>query len=147
MDVQLVPKTVLPSGPQASPQSPPANSADANASSRTILAGAAQAVTVSAEIDSPSVERRQDRFGSQEDGIVSAQQALDSLRLTSRRTQLDFDQELDIVVLQVVDTRTDEIVETIPAEELVRQLREIIRPDNPPRFEEASGGLVIDRSI
>jgi uncharacterized FlaG/YvyC family protein len=147
MDVQLVPKTVLPSGPQASPQAPPANGADANASSRTILVGAAQAVTVSAEVGSPSVERRQDRLGRQEDEVVTAQQALDSLRLTSRRTQLEFDQELDIVVLQVVDTRTDEVVETIPAEELVRQLREIIRPDNPPKFEEAAGGLVVDRSI
>lgn len=147
MDVQLVPKTVLSSGPQSSPQTPPANSADANASARTVLAGPAQAVTASPEIGSPSVERRQDRLGRQDDETLSVQQALDSLRLTSRRTQLDFDEELDIVVLQVVDTRTDEVVETIPAEELVRQLREIIRPDNQPKFEEAAGGLVVDRSI
>ena len=146
MDVQLVPKTVLPSGPQASPQPPPANGAEANSANKPILANAAQAVTVGAEVESQSVDRRQDRIGRQDGEVRSAQQALDSLRLTSRRTQLDFDRELDIVVLQVVDTRTDEVVETIPAEELVRQLRELIDPA-PPRFEDNSGGLVIDRSI
>lgn len=147
MDVQLVPKTVLPSGPQASPQAPPTNGADASSANKPILAGAAQAVTVGAEVDSQSVDRRQDRIGRHEGEFRSAQQALDSLRLTSRRTQLDFDRELDIVVLQVVDTRTDEVVETIPAEELVRQMRELIDPDKQPRFDDESGGLVIDRSI
>ena len=54
MDVQLVPKTVLPSGPQASPQPPPANGAEANSANKPILANAAQAVTVGALTHRPA---------------------------------------------------------------------------------------------
>jgi uncharacterized FlaG/YvyC family protein len=123
MEVQFVPKTTLPSSTQSPSQPVPANSADGNAATRPILGQSAQAVTVSAEVETPEGERRQDRVTDQGERSVSPQQVLDSLRLTNRRTHLDFNQELDIVVLQVVDTRTDEIVETIPSEELVLQLR------------------------
>jgi uncharacterized FlaG/YvyC family protein len=146
MDVQLVPKPVLASTPQASPQPVPANGADASAASKPILASAGHSVSVAAEVRD-TVERRQDRIGRQGDEAATAQQVIDSLRLTNRRTQLDFDRELDTVVLQVVDTRTEEVIETIPPEELIRQLREAISPDTNSRFGESAGGLVIDRSI
>jgi uncharacterized FlaG/YvyC family protein len=146
MDVQLVPKTVLPSTPQASPQPIPANGAAASTASKPILASAGQSVSVVAEI-ADTVERQQDRIGRQGEESATAQQVIDSLRLTNRRTQLDFDRELETVVLQVVDTRTEEVIETIPPEELIRQLREAIRPDSNSRFGDSAGGLVIDRSI
>jgi uncharacterized FlaG/YvyC family protein len=146
MDIQLVPKTVLASTPQASTQPVPANSADANAASKPILASAGHSVSVVAEVRD-SVERRQDRIGRQGDEAATAQQVIDSLRLTNRRTQLDFDRELDTVVLQVIDTRTEEVIETIPPEELIRQLREAIRPDANSSFGDGAGGLVVDRSI
>jgi len=142
MDVQLVPKTVLPSTPQASPQHVPASGADASAASKPILAGSGQSVSVVAEV-SGTVDRQQDRIGRQSEESATPQQVIDSLRLTNRRTQLDFDRELEIVVLQVVDTRTEEVIETIPPEELIRQLREAIRPDPPSRFGDNAGGLVI----
>jgi len=145
MEVQFAPKTSLPSGSQSTSHIVPANSAENAAAGKPLLADAAQAVKVSAKVETPNSERRQDRISNQSDGSVSPQKVLDSLRLTNRRTQLDFNRDLDIVVLQVVDTRTDEVVETIPSEELVRQLRRMAGPEsNAPK---ANGGGVIDRSI
>jgi uncharacterized FlaG/YvyC family protein len=146
MEVQFVSKAILPSTAQTSPQAVPANNAEANSASRSPLASPAQTVTVTPEVSTPEAERRQDRTGRQEEETVTAQQALDSLRLTSFRTQLDFNRELDTVVLQVVDTRTEEVIETIPPEELIRQLKEAISPQTN-RFDDSNGGVVIDRSI
>lgn len=146
MEVQFVPKTTLPSAQPSTPNPAPANAADNQAAAKPLLADSAKAVTVSANIDTPESERRQDRIGQQGDETVSPQKVLDSLRLTNRRTQLDFDRELDTVVLQVVDTRTEEVLETIPSEELIRQLRELVGPLVQPT-QDNSGGPVIDRSI
>lgn len=146
MEVQFTPKTTLPSGQPSAPIPASPNSAENDTASKPILADSAKAVTVSANIETPESERRQDRIGKQGDESVSSQKVLDSLRLTSRRTQLDFDRELDTVVLQVVDTRTEEVLETIPSEELVRQLRQAIEPHEPSAPND-SGGLVVDRSI
>ena len=146
MDIQFVPKTTLPSAPQSTPQPVPASNAD-NSATKPILAESARAVTVSADIETPESERRQDRIARQGDEPVSPQQVLDRLRLTNRRTQLDFNRELDTVVLQVVDTRTEEVIETIPSEELLRQLRQLVGPQPRVAADDAGGGLVIDRSI
>ena len=146
MDIQFVPKTTLPSASQPTPQPVPASNADSSAT-KPILAESARAVTVSADIETPESERRQDRIGRQGDESVSPQQVLDRLRLTNRRTQLDFNRELDTVVLQVVDTRTEEVIETIPSEELLRQLRQLVGPQPRAAADDAGGGLVIDRSI
>lgn len=146
MEVQFVSKAILPSAAQTSTQVVPANNAEANSASRSLLASPAQTVTVTPEVSTPEAERRQDRTGRQEEETVTAQQALDSLRLTSFRTQLDFNRELDTVVLQVVDTRTEEVIETIPPEELIRQLKEAISPQTN-KFDDSNGGIVIDRSI
>jgi uncharacterized FlaG/YvyC family protein len=146
MEVQFVPKTSLPSNSQAAPNAVPASNANGGAAAKPILADPAQAVSSSAKVETPQGERRQDRIGNQGDGPVSPQKVLDSLRLTNRRTQLDFDRELDTVVLQVVDTRTEEVIETIPSEELLRQLNRLVGPDQQPTTDDG-GGAVIDRSI
>jgi uncharacterized FlaG/YvyC family protein len=146
MEVQFAPKTTLPSSAQSPTQVVPANNADSSAATRPILAESAQAVTVSPEVETPESERRQDRVSDQSDRHLSQQEVLDSLRLTNRRTNLDFNRELDIVVLQVVDTRTEEVVETIPSEELVRQLRRLAGPPLE-RAGGNSGGAVVDQSI
>ena len=146
MEVQFVPKTSLLSNSQSAPQAVPPHGAESGAVSKPILANSAQAVRASANVATPESERRQDRVGNQGDGSVSPQNVLDSLRLTSRRTQLDFNRELDTVVLQVVDTRTEEVIETIPSEELLRQLKRLVGP-RPQAATADSGGGVIDRSI
>ena len=147
MDVQLVPKTTLSSGSQT--VQPPANvtGAGSEASAKPLLANAAASVPVAPETTDPSVERRQDKLGKQQDETVTAQQAIESLRLTNRRTQLDFNTELSTVFLQIVDTRTEEVVETIPSEELVRQLKNKAEPAAARALEDRSGGVVIDQSI
>ena len=146
MEVQFVPKTSLPSSSQSAPHAVPASNADSGTATKPIIADPAQAVTSSAKVETPDSERRQDRIANQGDGSVSPQKVLDSLRLTNRRTQLDFDRELDTVVLQVVDTRTEEVLETIPSEELLRQLKRLVGPQQQATAS-SSGGTVIDRSI
>ena len=147
MDVQLVPKTTLPSGSQT--VQPPASVAGSGseASAKPLLANAAASVPVAPETSDPSAERRQDKLGKQQDETVTAQQAIESLRLTNRRAQLDFNTELSTVFLQIVDTRTEEVVETIPSEELVRQLKNKAEPAASRALEDRSGGVVIDQSI
>jgi uncharacterized FlaG/YvyC family protein len=146
MEVQFVPKTSLPSNAQSTSHVVPATGGDSSAASKPILAQPAQAVSAAARIETSDSERQQDRIANQGDGSVSSQKVLDSLRLTNRRTQLDFDRELDTVVLQVVDTRTEEVIETIPSEELIRQLKRLAGP--PQHHGVANGGgAVIDQSI
>jgi len=146
MEVQFVPKTSLPSNGQSTTHVVPATSGDGAAASKPILAQPGQAVSATARIATNDSERQQDRVANQGDGSVSPQKVLDSLRLTNRRTQLDFDRELDTVVLQVVDTRTNEVIETIPSEELIRQIKRLAGPQVPQPTDQG-GGPVIDQSI
>lgn len=147
MELQFAPKTTLPSGSQTTQQQSSTSNADSNGAAKTIAGNPAGAVTVSPETSSTPTERRQDRLGKQQDETVTAQQAIESLRLTNRRTQLAFNAELNTVFVQVIDTRTEEVVETIPSEELVRQLRLKADPPSNPSFEKSGGGAVIDQSI
>jgi len=78
--------------------------------------------------------------------LKSAQQALDSLKFSSRRTQVGFNNELNKVFLEVVDTRTDQVVEQIPSEEFVRFVSEQLEP-RAPRTEDDSNGAVIDEAV
>jgi uncharacterized FlaG/YvyC family protein len=77
--------------------------------------------------------------------LQSAQQALDSLKFSSRRTQVGFNNELNKVFLEVVDTRTDQVVEQIPSEEFVKFVSEQLEP--PTRTQSESNGAVIDEAI
>lgn len=144
MDVQLVPKPALSSGSGATQQPSSTPSTGAESSAKALINNA---VPVPQETASPSAERRQDKLGKQQDESVSVQQAVESLRLTNRRTQLDFNTELNTVFLQIVDTRTEEVVETIPSEELVRQLQGRFNPPVQDAFDDSSGGIVIDKSV
>jgi uncharacterized FlaG/YvyC family protein len=146
MDVQFVPKAVLPSAPQASPHPVPATSADANTANKPLLANAAQSVRVAPEVSTHSTDRGQDRIGKQEEEHVTAQQALDSLRLSNLRTQLNYNRDTDTIVLQLVDSRTKEVIETIPPAELLRELKQVVGP-HPQAATDNSGGAVVDRSI
>lgn len=144
MDVQFVPKPALSSGSGATQQTNSTPNTGAESSAKALINNA---VPVPQETTSPSTERRQDKLGKQQDETVTAQQAIESLRLTNRRTQLDFNAELNTVFLQIVDTRTEEVVDTIPPEELVRQLQGRFDPPVQAAFEDSSGGIVIDRSV
>ncbi len=106
----------------------------------------ATTVNVAAETGGTGGDRQQDRLGAQLEQAVNAQETLKDLQLTGRRTQINFNAELNRVFLQVVDTRTDEVVETIPPEELVRQLKEQVAP--PELIEEPENGAgPIDESV
>ncbi len=77
--------------------------------------------------------------------LQSAQQAHDSLKFSSRRTQVGFNNELNKVFLEVVDTRTDQVVEQIPSEEFVKFVSEQLEP--PVRAQSGPNGAVIDEAI
>lgn len=144
MDVQFVPKPALSSGSGAAQQPSSTPSTGAESSAKALINNA---VPVPQETTSPSAERRQDKLGKQQDETVTAQQAIESLRLSNRRTQLDFNTELNTVFLQIVDTRTEEVVDTIPSEELVRQLQSRLDPPSQAASDDSSGGIVIDKSV
>ncbi|PPR64999.1 MAG: hypothetical protein CFH10_00066 [Alphaproteobacteria bacterium MarineAlpha4_Bin2] len=78
--------------------------------------------------------------------LKSAQQALDSLKFSSRRTQVGFNNELNKVFLEVVDTRTDQVVEQIPSEEFVRFVSEQLEPPKQ-RTDDDPNGAVIDEAV
>ena len=78
--------------------------------------------------------------------LRSAQQALDSLKFSSRRTQVGFNNELNKVFLEVVDTRTDQVVEQIPSEEFVRFVSEQLEPPEQ-RTNDDPNGAVIDEAV
>lgn len=127
--------------PQLQIQSPqPVNTSAAAAGNdvKTIQRNASNVVTLSAESGSARNERRRDTLGRQPDETVSTTQTLEDLRATSRRTQFEFNEELNRVFLEVVDTRTDKVIDTIPPEELVRQLREMAAPRDPSEVDESA---------
>ena len=78
--------------------------------------------------------------------LQSAQQALDSLKFSSRRTQVGFNNELNKVFLEIVDTRTDKVVEQIPSEKLVKFVSEQLEPP-VERAQGRPNGAVIDEAI
>lgn len=145
MEIQAIVKSPVQTGPQTSQQFNGGSAAESGASAKTIQSNPANVVTVTPEAAGTQAERRQDKLGKPQDETVGAQQVIESLRLTSRRTQLEFNTELNTVFVQIIDTRTDEVVETIPPEELVRQLKASVEP--PSVGTETPGGGVIDRSI
>jgi aryl-alcohol dehydrogenase-like predicted oxidoreductase len=109
----------------------------------------ANVVTLAPEVKGAPVERREEKLGREFEEPVSAQQAIESLRLTSRRTQVDFDIELNTIFLQIIDTRTEEVVDTIPPEELVRELRAKLKPSDQTPLDETVGafGKLVDDGV
>jgi uncharacterized FlaG/YvyC family protein len=146
MEIQATVKAPVQTGPQSSQQAGNGSAAESGTAAKTVQINPANVVTVTPEAANEPTDRRQDKLGKPQEEVVSAQQVIDSLRLTNRRTQLEFNTELNTVFVEIVDTRTDEVVETIPPEELVRQLQASVEPAPPPGTEPPSGA-VVDQSI
>ena len=69
----------------------------------------------------------------------------DSLRFSSRKT-VGFNNELNKVFIEVVDTRTDTVVEQIPSEKFVKFVSEQLQP-SVQRPQDGPNGAVIDKAI
>lgn len=144
MDVSFAPQPPLPPQPGVGNGQSSANATGGEV--RTLQQNPGSVVTSTTNTGNTGPDRHHDTHGRHVDERVSAQKTLESLRLTSRRTQIEFNPELNRVFLQVVDTRTDEVVDSIPPEELVRQLKEQIEPR---RVDQPAGpsGVVFDEQV
>ncbi len=114
---------------------------------KTVQAKPDNVVTVAAETGGTRNERRRDT-----PGRVSQDQtdkAVQDLRLTNRRTQIGFDTELNRVFLEIIDTKTNEVVDEIPPEQLVRFVAEQLRTTAEPDSTDSNGnnGGVVDKSV
>lgn len=112
----------------------------------TVLNTPDNVVSPSAESDGTRGDRGKDTLGQQQEQVATAQVDLNNAQSSNRRTQLGFNSELNRVFLEVVDTKTDEIVETIPAEELVRFFSGLVESGETPEVADQNGG-VIDQSV
>ena len=112
----------------------------------TVLNTPDNVVSPSAESDGTRGDRGKDTLGQQPEQVVTAQIDLNSAQSSNRRTQLGFNSELNRVFLEVVDTKTDEIVETIPAEELVRFFSGLVESNETSEVADQNGG-VVDQSV
>jgi uncharacterized FlaG/YvyC family protein len=125
-----------------------------NSAVKTILNNPESVVSQSGESAGPkndsdrSLERDSDRglARQKQPELKSAQQALDSLKFSSRRTQVGFNNELNKVFLEVVDTRTDQVIEQIPSEKFVEFVSEQLEPP-VARSQNEPNGAVIDEAI
>jgi uncharacterized FlaG/YvyC family protein len=125
-----------------------------NSAVKTILSNPESVVSQSGESAGPkndsdrSLERDSDRglARQKQPELKSAQQALDSLKFSSRRTQVGFNNELNKVFLEVVDTRTDQVIEQIPSEKFVKFVSEQLEPP-VARSQNEPNGAVIDEAI
>ena len=116
MDVNF---TSLPSlQTQTSVQSGSNSITGGNSAVKTLLSNPDSVVSQSGESAGPkndsdrSLKRDSDRdlARQKQPELKSAQQALDSLKLSSRRTQVGFNNELNKVFIEVVDTRTNQVI-------------------------------------
>lgn len=145
MDVNF---TSLPSlQPQTGGQSgnSPAVSAG-NSAVKTVQSNPDGIVKQTSNPSGPQNEARRGLARQDPPELKSAQHALDSLRFSSRRTQVGFDNELNRVFLEVVDTRTDQVVEQIPSEEFVRFVQQQLEPPTK-RASEEPNGAVVDEAV
>lgn len=85
-------------------------------------------------------DRRQDLLGrEQRPAGESSERSSDApveLKLTSRRTTLNFDSEQNRIFLEVVDTTTDEVIEQIPSEKFVEFVERALNPGGSSAVEE-----------
>ncbi len=126
------------------PANPPAG-AD-SAAVKTVQSNPSNVVTATAKSEGSRNARRDDTSGRAAQEVASsARQAVDSLRLTNRRTQIGFNSELNRVFLEVINAKTDEVVERIPSEQLVRFVAEQLATPEP--VEIGPNGAVLDQSV
>lgn len=113
---------------------------------KTLQSNPSSVVTQSSSSSGPREDNGKGLARQEQPELQSAQQALDSLKFSSRRTQVGFNNELNKVFLEVVDTRTDQVVEQIPSEEFVRFVSEQLEPPTQ-RADGDSNGAVIDQAV
>ncbi len=143
MEVQFAPLASF----QAQTGQPANSSAGANtASVNTVQSNPSNVVTATANTEGSRNARRDDTSGrAAQESISSVREVIDSLRLTSRRTQIGFNSELNRVFLEVINAKTDEVVERIPSESLVRFVAEKLATPEP--VETGPNGAVLDQSV
>ena len=91
-------------------------------------------------------DRRRDTLGQNDTALGSREDSSpEDLRLSSRRTTINFDSEQNRIFLEVVDTNTDEVIEQIPSDQLVEQVRKMLETANGGggTGEEAQVGTVL----
>ena len=117
-----------------------------SSSVKTVQSNPSNVVTATAKSEGSRSARRDDTSSrAAQEVTVSARQAIDSLRLTNRRTQIGFNSELNRVFLEVINAKTDEVVERIPSERLVRFVAEQL--ETPEPVEIGPNGAVLDQSV
>ena len=112
---------------------------------KTIQSSPDAVVTQVSQSDGPQNESGNGFSRQEQAELQGAQQALESLRFSSRKTQLGFNNELNKIFIEVVDTRTDTVVEQIPSEKFVKFVSEQLEPTDRPA-EEGTNGAVIDET-
>ena len=94
----------------------------------------------------PQNETKNQPDNSATSNINNTQQELDTLNLSGRRTQVGFNNELNKVFLEVVDTRTEQVIEQIPSEKFVRFVHERLEEPSS-RDDDEPNGAVIDEAV
>jgi uncharacterized FlaG/YvyC family protein len=144
MDVNF---TSLPSlQPQSGGQSGTSPIPGGSSAVKTLQSNPDNVVSQISEAASPKSDNDRGPARQKQPELQSAQQALDSLRFSSRRTQVGFNNELNKVFLEVVDTRTDQVVEQIPSEKFVQFVSEQLQP-RVERPQDGPNGAVIDEAV
>jgi uncharacterized FlaG/YvyC family protein len=143
MEVQFLPNA--PVQGQQTGQQTNASAAANDATGRTVQTKPDNVVTVAGQTEGARNERRRDQSGRSEQNTEGVGKTLEDLRLTSRRTKFEFNSDLNRVFLEVIDTKTDQVVDRIPPEELARLFQEQLKAPKPQGA--GPNGAVIDESV
>ncbi|MBO89483.1 MAG: hypothetical protein CMP14_08170 [Rickettsiales bacterium] len=130
---------------QSTPQSGSSLGSGGNSGVKTLQSNPDAVVTQISNADGPQNESGNASLRQKQAELQGTQQALESLRFSSRKTQVGFNNELNKVFIEVVDTRTDTVVEQIPSEKFVKFVSEQLEPTDQ-RTEEEPNGAVIDET-
>lgn len=121
MEVSLTTQVPL---PQQQPQQPAPNAANAPGATQTVQGVPDQVVTATTQADETNARsedalRRQDR--SEREGALAS---LQELQIEGLQTRIGFDQEKDLVFLEILLPKTEDVIARIPSENLVDFLSE-----------------------
>lgn len=155
---QTQPQTV---SSQPGGSSPPAGSTAGATQSASLETNPENVVNAAADSGAAKGDRRQDLLGRTASDTANPARGADSGPGTDartaadetasrqasdpvqagRKTTLNFDSELNRVFLEIVNTRTEEVIEQIPSKEQVKLVaRALARPDQPPATESNPSG-------
>ncbi|MEQ8601975.1 MAG: hypothetical protein RIB45_01555 [Marivibrio sp.] len=121
MEVNLTTQVPLPQSQQNN-QGP--NATNASGATQTVQNVPDQVVTAATNAEDANVRdddalRRQER-GARETGVAS----LDDLQIQGLKTRVGFDTDNDLVYLEILTPRTEDVIQRIPSESLVEFLSE-----------------------